>query len=317
MASSHAIWTEKYRPQMFSDVRGQAEIVTRLRSLVDSKNVPHLLFSGPAGIGKTTLALIIAKELFGESWRQNFLELNASDARGIDVIRNEVKDFSRTKSVMDAPFKIIFLDESDALTREAQQALRRTMETYSGSCRFILSCNYPSKLIDPIKSRCTLFKFTPLKDDALLELLEQISASESLTVASDAKDLLVKFSQGDVRKLTNLLQSCAAASPNVSSDTVYKIVSQVQPKDVLAMLQSSVAGDFSGARKQLVDIIYSQGLSGLDIIKQIQKEVWSLDLPDEKKLRLVERCGDIEFRLVEGSDDLVQLEAFLAFCACK
>ena len=158
----NSIWTEKYRPSTFEEVKGQKEIVEKVKAFVKSKNMPHLLFSGPAGIGKTTLSLVIAKELFKEGWRQNTLELNASDERGIDVIRVKVKDFARTKAIGDAPFKLIYLDESDALTREAQQALRRTMENYTKTCRFILSCNYSSKIIDPIQSRCAVFRFKPL-----------------------------------------------------------------------------------------------------------------------------------------------------------
>ena len=145
----NTIWTEKYRPKNFSDVKGQKEIVKRVKSFVEQKNMPHLLFAGPAGVGKTSLALVIAKQLFSDSWRQNFLELNASDERGIDVIRVKVKDFARTKAIGDVPFKIIYLDECDALTKEAQQALRRTMENYTSTCRFILGCNYSSKIIDP------------------------------------------------------------------------------------------------------------------------------------------------------------------------
>ncbi|MEK6905341.1 MAG: AAA family ATPase, partial [Nanoarchaeota archaeon] len=133
-----SIWTEKYRPATFADIKGQKEIVEKIKAFVTSKNMPHLLFSGPAGVGKTTLSLVIARELFGENWRENTLELNASDERGIDVVRVKVKDFARTKAIGEVPFKLIYLDESDALTREAQQALRRTMENYTKTCRFIL-----------------------------------------------------------------------------------------------------------------------------------------------------------------------------------
>src|SRR3989344_3996852 len=156
------IWTEKYRPHTFADIRGQKDIVEKVSALVKSGNMPHLLFSGPAGVGKTTMALVIAHELFGDSWRDNTLELNASDERGIDVVRVKVKDFARTRAIGDVPFKIIYLDECDALTKDAQQALRRTMENYTQTCRFILSCNYSSKILDPIQSRCAVFRFKPL-----------------------------------------------------------------------------------------------------------------------------------------------------------
>ncbi|MDP7141387.1 MAG: AAA family ATPase, partial [Candidatus Woesearchaeota archaeon] len=153
------IWTEKYRPSDFSDIKGQDDIVSKVKAFVEQGNMPHLMFSGPAGCGKTSLSLVIAKKMFGDgNWKQNFLELNASDQRGIDVIRNQVKDFARTRAIGDVPFKIIYLDECDALTREAQQALRRTMENYTKTTRFILSCNWSSKIVDPIQSRCAVFK---------------------------------------------------------------------------------------------------------------------------------------------------------------
>src|SRR3989344_4026494 len=139
MNIENALWTEKYRPGDFSDIKGQKEIVQRVKAFVEQQNLPHLMFAGPAGVGKSTLAIVVAKKMFGQQWRQNFLELNASDTRGIDTIRTNVKDFARTKSIGNVPFKIIFLDEADALTREAQQAMRRTMENFAQTCRFILS----------------------------------------------------------------------------------------------------------------------------------------------------------------------------------
>jgi len=150
------VWTEKYRPQTFEDVKGQDDVISRLRAFTKGDSMPHLLFSGPAGVGKTTCALVIAKTMYGEHWRDNVLELNASDERGIDVVRTKVKDFARTMAIKDVPFKIIYLDEADHLTKEAQAALRRTMEDYSSGTRFILSCNYASKIISPIQSRCVL-----------------------------------------------------------------------------------------------------------------------------------------------------------------
>jgi len=161
------IWTEKFRPSQFSDIVGQDNIVKRVEALTNSLNIPHLLFAGPAGTGKSTLALIVVKDLFKNNWKDNYLELNASDERGINVVREKVKNFARTKSIGNVPFKVIFLDEADALTPEAQQALRRTMENYSATCRFILSCNYSSKIIDPIQSRCAIFRFKLLEKKTL------------------------------------------------------------------------------------------------------------------------------------------------------
>jgi len=187
MVGEHSIWTEKYRPKSFSEVKGQKAVVEKVKAFVEQKNMPHLMFSGPAGVGKTTISLVIVRELFGESWRTNFLELNASDERGIDIIRNKVKDFARTRAIGNVPFKVIYLDECDALTSEAQQALRRTMENYAQTCRFILSCNYSSKIIDPIQSRCAIFRFKPLAKEDLLNILDVIQKEEGIQIEENAK----------------------------------------------------------------------------------------------------------------------------------
>ena len=194
---SSEIWTEKYRPIDFEGLVGQSEIVKRVKNLVNSLNIPHLLFAGPAGTGKSTLALIIVKQLFGERWKENYLELNASDERGIDVVRQKVKTFARTKSLSKVPFKVIFLDEADALTREAQQALRRTMENFTNTCRFIMSCNYSSKIIDPIQSRCAIFRFKLLEKKDVSAIIKKIAETEKLEVEEPAIEALYEDSEGD------------------------------------------------------------------------------------------------------------------------
>ena len=308
-----AIWTEKYRPQKFSDIKGQQEIVARVQAFVEQKNMPHLLFTGPPGVGKTSLSLVIVKTLFGESWRNNFLELNASDERGIDVIRNKVKDFARTRAIGDVPFKIIYLDECDALTKEAQQALRRTMENYTQTTRFILSANYSSKILDPIQSRCAIFKFRPLAQDDIYAILNHVVAKEMLLLDDQAREALFKVSEGDCRKLENVLQSCASLGKNITADMVFSIASVAEPKEITDALQLAIAGKFVESRKKLLDVMMQYGLSGLDAIKQIQKQVWKLDINGKDKVMLIDKCGEIEFRLVEGADEFVQLEALLAF----
>ena len=309
---AEAIWTEKYRPKDFSELKGQKEIVKRVEGFVRQKNMPHLLFAGPAGTGKTSLSLIIAKRLFKEQWHQNFLELNASDERGIDIIRVKVKDFARTKAIGDVPFKIIYLDESDALTREAQQALRRTMENYTQTCRFILAANYSSKIIEPIQSRCAIFRFKPLDKKEIAGIVEHIAKEEKLKISDKAKDALVEIADGDCRRVENILQSCAAADRNIDDGMIYSIASMAHPKEIDEVLKLALGNKFIDARKKLLDVMLNYGLSGIDVIKQMQKEILNLEFDNRKKMELIEKCGETEFRLTEGSDEFLQLEAFLA-----
>ncbi len=308
----HAIWIEKYRPKDFSEIKGQKEIVKRVKAFVEQKNMPHQLYAGPAGVGKSTLAIVVAKKLFGSGWRENFLELNASDSRGIDTIRVNVKDFARTRAIGNVPFKIIFLDECDALTREAQQALRRIMENYTTTCRFILSCNYSSKIIDPIQSRCAIFRFKPLEKKDLVQIIDRIAKEEKLKISDKAKDALVDISDGDCRRLENIMQSCAAISKNITEELVYSLASVAKPKEVKEILELAINNRFIEARNKLLDLMLNYGLSGLDIIKQIQKQVIELDVDNREKMNLIEKCGEIEFRMTEGSDEFIQLEALLA-----
>lgn len=307
------IWTEKYRPQNFDEIKGQIPIVEKTRAFVKEQNMPHILFSGPAGVGKTTLSLVLAKEMFKDLWRENFLELNASDERGIDVIRSKVKDFARTKALGNVPFKIIYLDECDALTREAQQALRRTMENYTTTCRFILSCNYSSKIIDPIQSRCSVFKFKPLSKEEIFSIVDKIAKNENFTLDDKAKDALFEASKGDCRRVENILQSASSMAKVITEETIFDVASIAKPKEINDVLEIAIKGDFVEAKSKLLSTMLNYGLSGIDVVSQIQKEIWNIpNLSDKIKLKMVSFCGDCEFRLIEGSDDLIQLEALLA-----
>ena len=310
--SQSDIWTEKYRPAKFEEVVGQHEILKRVKSLVQALNIPHLMFAGPAGTGKSTLALIIVKELFKNLWRENYLELNASDERGIDVVRQKVKDFARTKALENIPFKVIFLDEADALTREAQQALRRTMENYTSTCRFIMSCNYSSNIIDPIQSRCVVMRFKLLEKKDIVEIIKRISEKEKITVEDEAYQSLYESSEGDCRRAINLLQATASVATTITTELINMISSTAKPAGIKISLDYALAGDFLNARDKLLDVMLKESVSGNDIIKLIQKEIWNLQIEPEIKVRLTEKTGETEFRMIEGSDEFVQLQALLA-----
>ena len=306
------IWTEKFRPKNFEELVGQDEIVKRVKNLTNSMNIPHLMFAGPAGTGKSSLALIIVKDLFGENWKENYLELNASDERGIDVVRQKVKDFARTKSLSKIPFKVIFLDEADALTKEAQQALRRTMENYTATCRFILSCNYSSKIIDPIQSRCAIFRFKLLEKKDIERIIRKIAETENLELQGEIIGSLYEAGEGDARRVVNLLQSTASISPKITPDLINTVTSNAKPSDIKIVLEYALSGDFMNAKEKMLDIMLKESISGQDVIKAIQKEIWNLNIEPELKVKLTEKTGEIEFRLVEGSDEFIQLESLLA-----
>jgi replication factor C small subunit len=306
------VWAEKYRPKKLDEIINQEHVIPRVRAFIEERNIPHMLFAGPAGTGKTTLALVIARELYGEHWRQNVLELNASDERGIDVIRHKVKEFARTKAIGDVPFKIIILDEADALTSEAQQALRRTMENYTEVSRFILCCNYSSKIIEPIQSRCAVFRFKALSNEHVKEYINRIVKGENLSITEDGIEAIIYISEGDLRKVANLLQACAATGEKITKDLVFSVAAQAKPEDVREMLESALSGNFVKARAKLLEMLIKQGLAGEDIVKEIHKQVFNLNIPDDKKVEIISMVGETEFRISEGADAQIQLEALLA-----
>lgn len=306
------IWIEKYRPSNLSEVVGQTPITSRLKNYVKERSMPHLLFAGPAGTGKTTCALALARELFGELWKHNLHELNASDERGIDVVRGKIKEFARTAPLGEDGFKIIFLDEADALTGAAQAALRRTMEKYSRTCRFVMSCNFSSKIIDPIQSRCAVFRFRPLKAEDVERYLKFVAVKEELNIDKEAYESLTYLAQGDLRRAINGLQMAAAANVDLTSDVVYQAVAAARPEEVKEALEMSLNNNFAGARERLDTLQITYGLAGEDVLRQMHRSVRDIEVPDTIKVQMIEKLAEADFRLSEGANARIQIEAVIA-----
>jgi len=312
MEENNTIWIEKYRPIRLADIVGQDEIIERLESYVKNGNLPHLLFTGTAGVGKTTAAVSLAREFFGESWHMNFRELNASDERGIDVVRNQIKQFARTSPLGGATFKILFLDEADALTTDAQAALRRTMESYAQTCRFILSCNYSSKIIDPIQSRCAIYRFKPLGKAAIAEEIHKIAKKEGVAVAEDAINAIVYVAQGDMRKAINALQGAAIICPSITGQMVYAITATARPDEIDLLLDLALAGDFEAAENALSELLHERGIAPNELLNQCYRTLLRRPIDQRLKVTLIDYIGETDFRLSEGADSDIQMEALIA-----
>jgi len=310
----HLPWVEKYRPRRLDDVVNQEEVVATLKNVVATKNVPHMLFAGPPGTGKTATAHAFAQELFGPRYLEDglFVEINASDERGIETIRERVKTYARTVPFRGIGFRILLLDESDQLTDAAQHAFRRTMEQFSATCRFILAANYSNRIIEPIQSRCAVLRFKPLNMPMVEKMLRRISEAEKIVLDDSAVQAIYEFSLGDMRKAINILQSAASLSSKVDEKTVYKVMGLVSRGEVRRMLELALDGKFKEARDLLRELIYVKGHQAQDIISTMAREIPSLNVSEDDKIKLVDVLGETDYRISQGGTPEVQLQAFLA-----
>jgi len=311
------MWVEKYRPKKLNEIVGLKHIVDSIQAFLKKpKTMPHLLLAGIPGTGKTTMALCIARELFGENWKTFTLELNASDERGINTVRDRIKGFSRYSraSFGNVPFALIVLDESDQMTRPAQTALRRIMETSSRTSRFILICNYSNKIIEPIQSRCAIFRFSKLNEKAMVEHIKNIAEKEKLLLSAEVAEKIIEYSNGDLRYAINALQTAAAyGEGEITEKTVLQVVGEASPKQVQLMLSRALSGNFVEARKMMYDLIGQYGFSGSEIVRQIQRELMKVSyLTDSQKAELTNLIGEYDYRLTQGANSDIQLSALLA-----
>jgi len=307
-------WVEKYRPRTLNEVTNQKGIMERLKQFVKDKSMPHLIFAGPAGTGKTTSALAMVREIYKKKMAVNitYLELNASDARGINVIRTYIKDFAKSKPPLDIPFKILILDEADNMTSNAQQALRRTMEKYTKNCRMILICNYSNKIIPPIQSRCVVFRFSSLNQEDIKERVKYVALQENISLTPDGLSSLVQVSHGDCRRAINYLQSCGTISKEIDQEIVFRVAGEVPSDKTTNILKAALDGQLQLSIKLLDDIMNEYGLSGINIIKNIYRELYDLKISEIKKIELSKLLAEFEYRLSQGATEEIQLKALLA-----
>ena len=307
---STGMWVEKYRPTKLSEIVNQTEIIGSLQALIkDPTDMPHLMFSGSAGVGKTTAALCIARQILGEYSRDYTLELNASDERGIGMVREKVKKFSRYAGMDEVPFKIIILDEADEMTADAQTALRRIIEDTAKYCRFILIANNISKIIDPIQSRCATFKFTSIPEEDVIKHLESIAKKEKVKVDKKGLKAINDYSEGDLRHAINLMQA-AASLGEISEDTVKASAGLTKISDVDNVLKMALSGKIIDAREKMIELIKVYGMSESDFLKYLNSAVFKTK--HEKISDILEVIAKYDYRILVGANPEIQLSALLA-----
>ena len=311
MTLEKGMWVEKYRPTKLSEIVNQTEIIGSLKALIkDPTDMPHLLFSGSAGVGKTTTALCLSREILGKNYNLNsILELNASDERGIDMVREKVKKFSKWSGFADIPFKIIILDEADEMTSAAQTALRRTIEDASKICRFILIANNVSKIIEPIQSRCAAFKFTTVSEEDVITRLEEIAKKEK--VKTDKKGLkeIYEYTEGDLRHSINLMQATASLG-GITEENVKASAGLTKTSDVDEVLKIALSGKVAEAREKMIELIKVYGMSESDFLKYINSAVFKskhTNLSD-----ILQVIAKYDYRILVGANSEIQLSAMPA-----
>jgi len=311
MSLSNVMWVEKYRPKKISEIVNQKEIMGSLGALLKNQSeMPHLLFSGSAGVGKTSTAICISRDILGKHWQDYSLELNASDERGIGMVREKVKKFSRFAGLdTEIPFKIIILDEADEMTSDAQTALRRIIEDTAKYCRFILIANNLSKIIEPIQSRCVVFKFTRISNKEISSQLKFIAQKEKIKADEKGLETISDYADGDIRHAINILQA-AASMGSIDVSSVKSVIGLTKTKDVQDVLKLALNGKVSDAREKMIELIKVYGMSESDFLKYINQAVFASKTSNIEGI--LEIIAKYDYRILVGANPEIQLSALLA-----
>mmetsp|Transcript_37331 Transcript_37331/g.38013 ORF Transcript_37331/g.38013 Transcript_37331/m.38013 type:complete len:346 (-) Transcript_37331:93-1130(-) len=304
-------WVEKYRPNSLSELIAHDEIISILNKLIESHKLPHLLFHGPPGTGKTSTIIACAKKMYGDHYSSMTLELNASDDRGIDVVRDQIKEFAGTKKLFSSGVKLIILDEADAMTQDAQAALRRVIEKYTSNTRFCMICNYVNKITPALQSRCTRFRFAPLKADQIAGRLNHVVQNENVNITENGKEAVLQLAGGDLRRVLNLLQSTNMAYPQVDEETVYLTAGAPLPLKMDQLLHCLLTETFEMAYNAVLQTVTDYGYAVCDIVSCLSLRVAITDLPDQVTSLLLDRLSTLEHRLSHGVSEKLQVGALV------
>jgi len=301
-------WIEKYRPKCLNELVAHDEIVSTIRRLVDANQLPHLLFYGPPGTGKTSTILAVAREMYGPTFKSMVLEMNASDARGIDTVRNEIQNFAGTRKLFSSGVKLVILDEADNMTKDAQMALRRVIEKYTSNARFCIICNYASKIIPALQSRCTRFRFSPLKSTLVVGRVKEILAAEEVTLTERGLAAVLKLGQGDMRKILNVLQSCALAyDKKIDEDAVYRSTGKPTEKDIMTCRDALLNEPIKDCFETIRNLQRDHGLALLDILTSLNEMFLAVKLPPRMRIFIVKHLSELEYSLSAGTSETMQL----------
>ncbi|THV02470.1 P-loop containing nucleoside triphosphate hydrolase protein [Dendrothele bispora CBS 962.96] len=304
-------WVEKYRPVTLDDVVSHKDITTTIEKFIEKNRLPHLLFYGPPGTGKTSTILAVARRIYGAGYRKQILELNASDDRGIDVVREQIKQFAETRTLFSKGFKLIILDEADMMTQAAQAALRRVIEQYTKNVRFCIICNYVNKITPAIQSRCTRFRFSPLPISEVEKRINTVIEAEQVKLTEDGKKALLKLSKGDMRRALNVLQACHAAYDITSETEVYACTGNPHPSDIETIVNSMLSDEFSTSYKLISTMKTERGLALQDLLAGAYEYAETLDLKPNARIYLLDNLATTEYRLSTGGSEKLQTTALL------